>query len=82
MNQYKAGTVAYTTVIVAQTTALGNAETVINIKASRLAASVGLVQALGGGWSASELPNRDQIEAETPLDFNPFFPPPRRTPAP
>jgi len=73
-NQYKAGTVAYTSVVVAQTAALANAETAVNIRQSRLLASVALIQALGGGWDASQLPNRDKIESDTPLNFNPLPP--------
>jgi NodT family efflux transporter outer membrane factor (OMF) lipoprotein len=73
-NQYKAGTVAYTSVVVAQTTALGNAETEINIRQTRLLASVALIQALGGGWDATQLPSSDRIEADSPLNFNPLPP--------
>ncbi|HUZ74447.1 MAG TPA: efflux transporter outer membrane subunit [Stellaceae bacterium] len=54
--QYQAGTVAYTTVVVAQTTALGDEQTVLNLQESRLAASVTLIEALGGGWNQSQLP--------------------------
>jgi NodT family efflux transporter outer membrane factor (OMF) lipoprotein len=74
-NQYLAGTVAYTSVIVAQTTALADAETAVNIRQSRLVASVALIQALGGGWDASQIPSRDQIETDSPLNFNPAPPP-------
>ncbi len=55
LNQYKAGTVAYTSVITAQTIALADAQTLLNIRQSRLVASVALIEALGGGWSASSL---------------------------
>lgn len=54
-NQYKAGTVSYLSVIVAQTTALSNEQAAINILGRRMAASVSLVKALGGGWDASAL---------------------------
>lgn len=74
-NQYKAGTVAYTNVIVAETTALADAENAVNIRQSRLVASVALIQALGGGWDASQLPSRDRIERDNPLDFSPLPPP-------
>ncbi|MBV8492770.1 MAG: efflux transporter outer membrane subunit [Alphaproteobacteria bacterium] len=73
-NQYKAGTVAYTNVVVAQTAALANAETALNIRQSRLLASAALIQALGGGWDASQLPSRDIIEADVPLNFSPLPP--------
>ena len=73
-NQYLAGTVAYTSVIVAETTALNDAVSEVNIRQSRLTASVALIQALGGGWSAAELPSRAAIESDAPLDFNPLPP--------
>jgi NodT family efflux transporter outer membrane factor (OMF) lipoprotein len=57
LNQYKAGTVPYTAVITAQTTALANEETALTILQNRLLASVALVQALGGGWDAAQLPS-------------------------
>ena len=55
LNQYKAGTVAYTSVITAQTVALADAQTLLNIRQSRLVASVALIEAIGGGWSAASL---------------------------
>jgi outer membrane protein TolC len=61
-NQYLTGTVAYTSVIVAEQTALADAETAVNIRQSRLVASAALIQALGGGWNVSQLPSREQIE--------------------
>jgi len=73
-NQYRAGTVAYTAVIVAETTALADAEAALQIRQNRLTASVALIQALGGGWNASQLPSREQIERDVPLDFNPLPP--------
>jgi len=57
LNQYKAGTVPYSSVITAQTTRLAAEETALTVLSSRLQASVALIQALGGGWSASELPS-------------------------
>ncbi len=73
-NQYIAGTVAYTSVIVAETTALNDAVTAVGIRQSRLTASVALVQALGGGWNAAQLPDRERIESDNPLNFSPFPP--------
>jgi NodT family efflux transporter outer membrane factor (OMF) lipoprotein len=73
-NQYLAGTVAYTAVIVAEQTALTDAETALSIRESRLVASASLIQALGGGWRADELPNREEIDTSAPLDFNPLPP--------
>jgi NodT family efflux transporter outer membrane factor (OMF) lipoprotein len=52
LNQYKAGTVPYSSVITAQTTRLNSEETALNVLSSRLQASVAMIQALGGGWKA------------------------------
>jgi NodT family efflux transporter outer membrane factor (OMF) lipoprotein len=73
-NQYLAGTVAYTAVIVAEQTALTDLETALTIREDRLVASASLIQGLGGGWNAGELPNREEIETRAPLDFNPLPP--------
>ncbi|MEA2657711.1 MAG: hypothetical protein QOF64_296 [Candidatus Binatota bacterium] len=50
MNQYQSGIVSYLNVVVAQTTALGNERTAVDILGRRLTASVLLIKALGGGW--------------------------------
>jgi NodT family efflux transporter outer membrane factor (OMF) lipoprotein len=55
-NQYRAGTVPYTTVVTTQTAALQNELTVLAVRQSRLIASATLVTALGGGWRDVELP--------------------------
>jgi outer membrane protein TolC len=55
LNQYKAGTVPYSSVITAQTTRLSAEETALTVLSSRLQASVALIQALGGGWDAASL---------------------------
>ena len=62
LNQYKAGTVAYTSVITAQTAALSNEQSALGILQNRLTASVTLIGALGGGWNAGQLPTEDQVE--------------------
>jgi NodT family efflux transporter outer membrane factor (OMF) lipoprotein len=55
LNQYKAGIVAYTAVVTAQTIALNDAQSLLNIRQNRLTASVALIQALGGGWTTASL---------------------------
>ena len=74
LNQYKAGTVAFTAVVVAQTAALTNAEAALSVRQSRLVASVALIQALGGGWDAAQVPDREHIESDSPLNFSPLPP--------
>jgi NodT family efflux transporter outer membrane factor (OMF) lipoprotein len=56
LNQYKAGTVAYTSVVVAQATELNDKQALVTLQGQRLATSVSLIEALGGGWSTAELP--------------------------
>jgi NodT family efflux transporter outer membrane factor (OMF) lipoprotein len=63
LNQYKAGTVAYTSVVTEQTIALGDAETLLTLRQTRLTASVALIQALGGGWDAATLGKPDGTAA-------------------
>jgi len=58
MNQYLAGTVAYTSVITEQTLLLSDEQTALAIQQSRLVASVTLIEALGGGWRADDLPGK------------------------
>jgi NodT family efflux transporter outer membrane factor (OMF) lipoprotein len=55
LNQYKSGTVPYSSVITAQTTRLSSEETALTVLSDRLQASVALIQALGGGWSTAQL---------------------------
>jgi NodT family efflux transporter outer membrane factor (OMF) lipoprotein len=55
LNQYKAGTVPYSTVILAQTTRLQSETSALTVFVNRLTASVTLIEALGGGWSVDQL---------------------------
>jgi NodT family efflux transporter outer membrane factor (OMF) lipoprotein len=57
LNEYQAGTQAYTTVVTAQATLLANEQTALSVQQNRLLASVALIQALGGGWQSADLPN-------------------------
>ena len=54
--QYRGGIANYLQVITAQTSLLQNQRSVVDILMRRMAASVSLIQALGGGWDASQLP--------------------------
>jgi NodT family efflux transporter outer membrane factor (OMF) lipoprotein len=50
MNEYRAGTQPYTTVVTAQNTLLAAQETNLTIVQSRMTDAVSLIIALGGGW--------------------------------
>jgi NodT family efflux transporter outer membrane factor (OMF) lipoprotein len=55
LNEYNAGTVAYTTVITADQALLADQQNALAIQQNRLIASVALIEALGGGWDRSQL---------------------------
>ncbi|MFY9628925.1 MAG: efflux transporter outer membrane subunit [Methylocystis sp.] len=61
LNQYRVGTVAFTSVVTAQATLLTNIESAITARQSLFVASVNLISALGGGWDASSLPAIDGL---------------------
>jgi NodT family efflux transporter outer membrane factor (OMF) lipoprotein len=65
LNQYKAGTVPYSSVITAQATALQTEQTQLGVSENRLVASVTLIEAIGGGWNAAKLPNDSQVEDDS-----------------
>jgi NodT family efflux transporter outer membrane factor (OMF) lipoprotein len=54
-NQYNAGTVDYTSVVVAEAQAYNAHNAELQLEASRLTTTVDLIVALGGGWNAEEL---------------------------
>lgn len=56
LNQYRLGTVPYTTVVQTQAAALSAEQTLLTIRLNRLTASANLVLALGGGWRGADLP--------------------------
>ena len=58
-NQYDQGLIDYLSVAVLETTALNNDRTYITLMGNRLSASVRLIAALGGGWSADDLNRLD-----------------------
>jgi NodT family efflux transporter outer membrane factor (OMF) lipoprotein len=59
--QYRGGLANYLQVITAQTSALQNQRTAVDLLTRRMVASVSLIQALGGGWDASQLPSSKDL---------------------
>lgn len=55
-NQYQAGTLSYLDVVTVQARALAAELDAINLEGQRLSAAVGLIKALGGGWTATQRP--------------------------
>ncbi|HXW69894.1 MAG TPA: efflux transporter outer membrane subunit [Methylocella sp.] len=67
LNQYQAGTVAFTAVVVAQATLLGDQEAALMVRQSRFLATVSLIEDLGGGWDAGLLPSGVALDHINPL---------------
>jgi NodT family efflux transporter outer membrane factor (OMF) lipoprotein len=66
VDRYKAGVVSYLEVAVVQATALANQRSAVDVAGRRMGASVALVQALGGGFAATDLPAAKTIAADDP----------------
>jgi NodT family efflux transporter outer membrane factor (OMF) lipoprotein len=67
LNEYQAGTMAYTTVITEQTALFTDQQAALSVQEQRLVASVALVQALGGGWNTGDLPSRNGLQKGLPF---------------
>jgi NodT family efflux transporter outer membrane factor (OMF) lipoprotein len=61
LNQYQAGTVAFTTVVTAEAILLGDEEAELTVRQDLFLASVSLIEALGGGWDTQLLPTQMQL---------------------
>ena len=65
-DRYKLGLDPYLNVLTAQTTLLSNQQTAVNLRIQQMTASGGLIEALGGGWNASQLPSPAQLISKVP----------------
>jgi len=59
--RYKLGIDSYLNVMTAQTTYLVNRQTLVNLRAQEMTASVQLVEAVGGGWNVSQIPSTKEL---------------------
>ncbi len=86
LNQYQAGTVAFTTVVTAQIQLLADEETELTYRQNLFLASVLLIENLGGGWDTNLLPSRKELEQGfsvlPQLPINETGPRPELPPAP
>jgi NodT family efflux transporter outer membrane factor (OMF) lipoprotein len=64
-NRYVGGAATYLDVVVVQAVALSNERTSIQISRRRMAASVRLIKAVGGGWQVSDLPSGEEVLARS-----------------
>jgi NodT family efflux transporter outer membrane factor (OMF) lipoprotein len=70
-DRYKLGIDPYLNVITAQTTLLTNQQTAVDLRIQQMVSSVQLIEAVGGGWDASQLPTGRQLIAQTPAPAAP-----------
>jgi NodT family efflux transporter outer membrane factor (OMF) lipoprotein len=70
-DRYKLGIDPYLNVLTAQTLLLGNQVTALNLRTSQMTNSVLLIEALGGGWDASQIPAPRQLISEAPPNPKP-----------
>ena len=61
LNQYRAGTVAFTAVVVAEAALLSAEQAALATRQNLFIASVTLIEALGGGWDKSRLPTPSEV---------------------
>jgi NodT family efflux transporter outer membrane factor (OMF) lipoprotein len=66
MGRYETGIDPYIDVTTAQTTVLGDQQTLATLQIQEMVASVELVQALGGGWDLTQLPTPAQVSQKPP----------------
>ena len=62
--RYQTGFDPYLDVITAQNTLLSDQQTQVTLRTSEMTAAVQLIQALGGGWDATQLPTAVQVTSK------------------
>ncbi len=62
LNQYRAGVVAFTSVVVAEANLLAAEQLALTTRQNLFLASVALIEALGGGWDKSKLPGAFAVQ--------------------
>ena len=68
--RYEGGVTSYLEVITAQNAALSDEVTAVNILGRRMASAVLLIEALGGGWDRSTLPDRPECCGKLAMNGN------------
>ena len=70
IQRYKGGVTSYLEVTVAQSAALSDQATAVNILGRRMVAAVQLIQALGGGWDSTSLPEQPECCGRLAMSAN------------
>jgi outer membrane protein TolC len=63
-SRFQTGLDPYLDVITAQNTLLSDQQTEVTLRVSEMTAAVQLIQALGGGWSVTDLPSESQVTSK------------------
>jgi outer membrane protein TolC len=63
--RYQAGIDPFLNVITAQTSLLTNQQTAVNLRRNQMTATVQLIEALGGGWDAAQMPSTKDVSQVT-----------------
>jgi NodT family efflux transporter outer membrane factor (OMF) lipoprotein len=66
LGRYETGIDPYIDVLVAQTTLLADEQTLNSLQVEQMTSAVALVEALGGGWDRSQLPDTKQVTQKPP----------------
>jgi NodT family efflux transporter outer membrane factor (OMF) lipoprotein len=61
VERYRLGINSYLNVITAEVSLLSNQQTDVSIRLQQMTSAVGLVMALGGGWTTNDLPTSHQV---------------------
>jgi outer membrane protein TolC len=67
LNQFRAGTVAFTTVVLAEIQLIADQEAELTARQNLFLASVNLIVALGSGWDTVLLPTQVQLQRDFSL---------------
>jgi NodT family efflux transporter outer membrane factor (OMF) lipoprotein len=80
LTRYRTGVDSYLNVITAQTSLLTSREAEVGIELRQMTASVGLIEALGGGWDSNSVPGMQQLIRKEPK-WSPAGPMPPNPPS-
>jgi NodT family efflux transporter outer membrane factor (OMF) lipoprotein len=64
--RYETGLDPYITLLTTQTALLNTQQTLVNLQVQQMTSSVLLIEALGGGWDAGQLPTTKQVTQKPP----------------
>jgi NodT family efflux transporter outer membrane factor (OMF) lipoprotein len=64
--RYRTGVDPYLDVFTADTTLLSDQQTAISLRVQQMSGSIQLIEALGGGWTTTELPSEKSVASKKP----------------